>query len=215
MTGTLQSLRAELRKSRLREAALITAMNGAIESLGDYLTDNTEKVFEELPEIDDVRAALHEATEAHSSDADSLTGTTAVLSAALSSLSSLADSYEETIDTHIYDADEEPDNAPERNLVNAARSLVAATREYFGIKLPHGNCREIIGPCRWCGEPAASGILVCDTCAPLDALIQGNLQKAASMVELYQAVERGDAFGAMAEAEAQTRAEIESGGNSQ
>lgn len=42
-------------------ARLTKAINDAIEQLGVWLTDNTVEVFEEEPEIDDIRAELEEA----------------------------------------------------------------------------------------------------------------------------------------------------------
>lgn len=44
--------------------SLQQAVSQAIEQLGDWLTDNTEEVFEEQPEIDEIRAALSDALQA-------------------------------------------------------------------------------------------------------------------------------------------------------
>jgi hypothetical protein len=53
--------RAEYARLFAAAPALLSTMDRAIELLGDWLTDNTETVFEEQPEIDDIRSELIEA----------------------------------------------------------------------------------------------------------------------------------------------------------
>ena len=45
-------------------AALRKALEDAVSELGIWLTDNTEEVFEEQPEIDDIRCDIQEALDA-------------------------------------------------------------------------------------------------------------------------------------------------------
>lgn len=57
---------AQLQARNDQPVDLVAATNDAVSSLGAWLTDNTVDVFEEQPEIDDLRLALDEAASAAS-----------------------------------------------------------------------------------------------------------------------------------------------------
>ncbi len=60
-----EEMKADIRKwfERGEPDPLTMAVDLAVETLGDWLTDHTEQVFEEEPTIDGVRTALQEALE--------------------------------------------------------------------------------------------------------------------------------------------------------